>query len=67
MDGIRIAHTEKRGCAFVPLCVCTYDRDGKEADRHRVLGKTTQRKLGRQEELPNLSVQGSSIEEENQD
>ena len=67
MDGIRIAHTEKRGCAFVPLFVCSCDRDGKYADRLRVLGKTTQRKLGRQEELPNLSVQGSSIEEENQD
>lgn len=66
MDGVRIAHTEERVCAFVPLCVCTCDRD-RERGRHRVLGKTTQRKLGRQEELPNLSVQGTSIEEENQD
>lgn len=61
-------HTQRKECAPLCLCVCAHVIEtGKEADRHKVLGKTTQRKLGRQEELPNLSVQGSSIEEENQD
>ena len=52
MDGIRIAHTEKRGCAFVPLCVCTYDRDGKEADRHRCWGKPLRESLGGRKNFP---------------
>lgn len=49
------------------LCVCAcVIETGKEADRHRVLGKTTWGKLGRREERPNLSVLGVT-EEENQD
>lgn len=61
-------HTQRKECVPLCLCACAHVIEtGKEADRHRVLGKATQRKLGRQEELPNLSVQGTSIEEENQD
>lgn len=59
------SHREKSQSVCLCVCACVIET-GNEADRHRVLGKTTQGKLGRWEELPNPSVLGVT-EEENQD
>ena len=59
------SHREKSQSVCLCVCACVIET-GNEADRHRVLGKTTQGKLGRREELPNPSVLGVT-EEENQD
>lgn len=41
MDGVRIAHREKSQSVCLCASVCArVIETGKEADRHRVLGKT---------------------------